>query len=115
MVPHRGLLILLPGAAKLELENWKSENKQAFVQSGQRGGEHHQLLPASAGLTVPECPFLSFSRICGRAHNAALSGAGLWSLPHASPGAQWPAEGEAVWPLLATVMLAKAQLSQEEV
>lgn len=39
-------------------------------------------------------------------HNAALSSAGPQPPPHASPGAWWPAEGEAGWPLLATADLA---------
>lgn len=39
-------------------------------------------------------------------HNATLSGAGPQPPPHASPGARWPAEGEAGWPLLATADLA---------
>lgn len=47
--------------ASWSLENWKLENKQPFIQSQQHEGEYHQLLPASMGLTIPECPFLSFS------------------------------------------------------
>lgn len=57
----RGLNPFAERSQARSLENWKSENKQTFVQSWQYKGEDRQLLPASAGLTVPECPFLSFS------------------------------------------------------
>lgn len=55
------------------LENWKSENKQTFVQSKQCEGEYCEFLPASMGLTVSQCSFLLFSL-----HLCSLSTMGLY-------------------------------------
>ena len=59
--PHRGLLILSPRGAKLEFRELEVREQADVCSERWCEGEDHQLLPASVGLTVLECPFLSFS------------------------------------------------------